>query len=57
MVAPVLEHAAYIFASDAGHCRQIALVDLLPNENAPAANVLAERLGQAQQCPRHAPFH
>ena len=42
---PLIDNAADIGASDASHGREIALPNLLMNDNAPGSDVLAEALG------------
>src|SRR5712671_6038851 len=50
---PVVENAADVLARDPGHGGDVALADLLPDENAALADVLAERLREIEQRPRH----
>src|SRR5262245_57256199 len=56
-VHPIVEHPAHIFPRDACHRGEVALGDFLPNEDAPLAEVTAERLGEVQQCARNASLH
>ena len=41
-VHPLLQDAADIFACNAGHCSEVALRDLLPQDDTPAADVATE---------------
>src|SRR5262245_59396842 len=56
-VRPIVEHPAHTFPRDACHRGEVALGDFLPNEDAPLAEVVAERLGEIQQRARHASLH
>ena len=56
-VRPIVEDPAHIFPCNACHRGEIALGDHLPNKDAALADVTAERLGEAQQRARNAPFH
>src|SRR5262249_54001116 len=51
---PIVEHPAHVFPRDACHRGEVALGNFLPNENAPFPDVMAERLGEAQQSARNA---
>src|SRR5262245_8776613 len=53
-VGPILQDAADILASNAGHGAEIALRELLTHQNAAAAHIVAERFREAQQCAGHA---
>src|SRR5581483_3195961 len=46
---PVVENAADLLASNAGHGGEVALPDFLADDDAAGANVLAEVLGQFEQ--------
>src|SRR5262245_44689814 len=54
---PIVEHPAHVFARNACHRGEVALGNFLPDEDAPLADVMAERLGEVQQRARNAPFH
>src|SRR4051794_39845918 len=53
-VHPLLQDAADIFAGNAGHRSEIALRDLLPQDDTPAADVATERFSEVEQRPGHA---
>jgi hypothetical protein len=48
---------ADIFPRNSCHGGEIALRDLLPNEDAALPDVTAERVGKAQESTGSAPFH
>ena len=56
-VRPIVEGPADIFPRNACHRGEVALGDFLPNEDAPLANITAERLGEAQQGARDASLY
>src|SRR5262249_4654285 len=56
-VHPIVEHPAHVFPRDACHRGEVALGDFLPNEDAPLAEVTAERLGEVQHRARNASLH
>ena len=41
-------------AADARHCSEVALRDLLPQDDAAVADVATKGLGEVEQCPGHA---
>src|SRR5580704_534693 len=47
---PIVENTADIFARDAGHGGEVALADLLADDDAAGADILAEILGQFEKC-------
>src|SRR5688572_14491766 len=53
---PFVQDARDVLARDPGHCGDIALADLLADQNASVADRLAERLGKIEQGARDAPF-
>src|SRR6476659_2288073 len=53
-VHPLLQDAADIFPGNAGHRREIALRDLLPQDDTPAADVATESFSEVEQRPGHA---
>src|SRR5690349_21092087 len=48
-VHPVLQDAAEVLPGDPGHRGEVALAHLLPDQDAARADVLAERLTEAQE--------
>src|ERR1700685_921675 len=50
---PVVEDTADIFARDAGHGGEVALPDLLADDDPPGADVLAEIPGELEQSQGH----
>src|SRR5262249_48135045 len=56
-VGPIVEDPADIFPRNACHRGEVALRDFLPNEDAALADVMAERLREAQQRVRNPSFH
>src|SRR5262249_13765756 len=56
-VPPIVEHPAHIFPRNTRHGGEVALGDFLPDEDAPLAEVVAERLGEVQQRARNASLH
>jgi hypothetical protein len=53
-VSPVLQDSIRVFTGEAGHSREVALCDLLPDQDAPAADVVAECCRKVEQDARHA---
>ena len=51
---PVVQDAADVLARDAGHRGEVALADLLPDDDAAAADVLAEGIREVEQRARDA---
>src|SRR5437660_1713625 len=49
---PGVQNAAHVLARNPGHCCDVALANILMDEDAAATDVLTEGLRQIQQCPR-----
>jgi hypothetical protein len=53
---PLIENSAYIFARNARHGRDVALAQLLPNDDTTTADLVAESFGKVKQCSRDPAF-